>query len=76
MVFAKRTTVTWRLELNVDCPYCDEYQDVIDQFNEQELYLYIKTCESRKLKITHGSEDFVCTCKECNKEFVISKIEF
>lgn len=35
MVFAKRTKATWTVHLYIDCPYCDEWQDVFSTWNEQ-----------------------------------------
>ena len=57
------------LEVMVDCPYCDNYQDVFDDVSQVELDMFDCASEGRSL-------DIEATCKECKKEFELKKIYY
>lgn len=54
------------LEINVDCPYCYEYLDVLEQARE-----YLDNGEL-------SAQNIECeiTCPECKKDFIVTDINF
>jgi len=59
----------WSISLNVDCPYCEHYLDVLDDYSEQEMYDLAEIGESKKFK-----EGFEVICKKCKKEFIVNEV--
>lgn len=59
-------TAIWNLSLNVDCPQCGEYVNLLDDpdfFDGREL----EPCETR----TEHSRDVEVQCPNCEHEFVV-----
>lgn len=57
----------WRIQCNVECPYCERY---IDLYNEvQDSFEW--------LPAPGNSEDIevAITCPECNRDFSIQRVE-
>lgn len=59
-------TANWRVELNVDCPACEEYVNLLD---------HPDFWDCRQLSIAeHGTErsrDVAVTCPKCGHDFEV-----
>jgi len=53
-------------DIHVDCPYCDNWQDVTDDLQE---YL-----DENELRADECSAEV--TCEKCKKEFIVTKVEY
>jgi endogenous inhibitor of DNA gyrase (YacG/DUF329 family) len=63
----KRTTATWSLELNCDCPKCGEYVDLMDSASDHLTDSVFDICE-------HGTErtkNVDVYCPECGADFAV-----
>ena len=61
-----KVTATWTVELNTECPHCDEYIDLLD---DPDFW------DGRELSVaengTENSKDQPVTCPKCGHEFVV-----
>ena len=53
------------MEVNVDCPYCDEYQDILTNDSVREVLGYELSCKDADVEIV---------CTNCNKTFIVNEI--
>jgi hypothetical protein len=65
----KKATPTWRIELNVNCPYCDEWLDLMNILVD-EWEVMPRPGETRK------NIDIQVACSKCKREFTIDSIEY
>ncbi len=71
-----KTNATWKLDLDVTCPECGEYFDILPEYGEQECHTVLAVGESKKLDITEGREDLVVNCPSCDVEMAIEETEY
>lgn len=64
-----KTTATWTIELNCDCPKCEEYVDLLE---------FVDFWDGRSLDPgengTERSEDVDVVCPKCQHEFVVDLV--
>ncbi len=68
----RKTTANWSIELNVECPYCNHYFDVMNDYGEQEMFNTAQVGESKKFE----PDRFEVNCPECKKEFIINEVAY
>jgi len=61
----KKVDANTSLEVWVDCPYCENYQNVLDDVKESMGY-----------DLRAEDVDIEITCKECKKTFMIVDINY
>lgn len=64
----KKTMATWTIELNCDCPHCDERVDLLeyaDFWDAHDGSLEVGEHNSKR------SKDVKVTCPKCSKYFLI-----
>jgi hypothetical protein len=57
------TNANWSINLMANCPYCEEFQDIMGRWHEMDGWEYVKVGETKTLSIKEGNEDFICECK-------------
>lgn len=57
------------LEVMVDCPYCEHYQDVLGEVNEGVHDMFEEASRDRNL-------DIEVTCKGCKEVFELKRIYY
>lgn len=64
----KTTEAETHLEVWLNCPHCDTYQDRIEELKEyfDHWHLSADSCEA----------ELVCEEKSCKKKFVVNKIHY
>lgn len=66
----KTVTATWRLELNVYCPFCEDIVNLLDWESGIEREALPEICKSEK------DLDIEVECSECKKTFFVNETEF
>lgn len=62
----KETTAQTNLEVMVSCPYCDAYDDIIEQARET-FY---------DGELSQSNCELEITCSECKKEYIVTDIYY
>lgn len=61
-------TANWRIQCNVECPYCDNYIDLCSEINDSFEWLPSPG---------HTEDmDVEITCPKCKSDFNLQKIEY
>jgi len=60
----------WSIQLNVDCPHCENWFDILDDWSEQEMWGSVEIGETKVL-----DSDFEVTCPKCKKDFKITETQ-
>ena len=55
----------WHAHLRVECPYCEDYQEILYDEIIDEWWLIFPICESVE------NIDYIHKCTECEKEFKV-----
>lgn len=65
----KKTTARWSCELWLNCPHCDEFQEIeFIKIDEWWCYFKIATSETEL--------DYKHSCCECGKDFIVDSTEW
>lgn len=70
----KKTNADIILEINVECPHCEEYIHLLDLTEmTDDGYIYLRCLDEQ-----WGCKDFNETieCPGCNKEFIIEDVQY
>lgn len=65
---------SWSIEIYCDCPYCNEYIDLLDSRagNNDDGMLTSLLCE----EISHEPLKLECRCPECGESFIVNNIVY
>ena len=63
----KKTMASTHLDIKVDCPHCDNYQDVFEELRE---------CLGDDLRAEEIEEEIVCDNDKCGKTFLVTEIQY
>ena len=72
----KKTNANIRLEINVECPHCEEYINLLDLTEmTDDGYIHHRCLRDEE---RWGCKEFNETieCPECKKEFMIEDVEY
>lgn len=65
-------TATWSISLDIDCPFCNSYIDVIPTTDDcDEIADFWEQFSNDMGQCLHNSKDIGVTCPECHKKFII-----
>jgi phage FluMu protein Com len=64
----KKVEASWSVNLYVDCPHCNEFVDIFQEWSEQEMWGSVDIGETKEL----DDGDFDVTCPKCKKDFGVS----
>ena len=69
----KKATATWSAELWVECPHCEDYQEI--KFTDiDDWWCYFgDICESKNNGLEHEHE---CSNNYCQKVFTVNETEY
>jgi hypothetical protein len=63
----KTTEASTTLEIWVDCPYCDNHQEVAEE---------LKECLGYDLRADNIDEEITCDNSECLKTYIVENITY
>lgn len=63
----KKATASTNLEIWVDCPHCDNYQNVFEEIRER---------LGDDLRAENVDEEITCDDEDCGKTFLVTEIEY
>lgn len=63
----KKASATTYLEVWVDCPHCQNYQEVTDELREELV---------SDLTANHLDTEINCDNKECKKVYMVTKVTY
>lgn len=67
----KKVIADWSVDLYVNCPHCNNYFDILDEFQEQSMFEVADVCETKDISY----HDFEVKCDKCKKEFKIDEVQ-
>ena len=72
----KSAEADWKIDLNVECPHCGYYQDIMREIVEQEWP--VDFGERKDFNTEESDEELVVICgkSSCHKQFCISKTNY
>jgi len=66
----------WNISLDVTCPYCDEYQDIMSAWHEIDGWEVVQVGESKVLSCAVDDPEFQVECELCGKLFMIKDTSY
>lgn len=57
----RRPWANWNVSLNVECPWCNEEFDLVEQWSSN--------CDWPDVNIPSSGDQIECACPWCNEEF-------
>lgn len=70
----KKACASWSIQLNVDCPYCDNYMDLRENDDFESQVFHYELGKSYKENGLGKYDEF--ECDKCHKKFQLELIEF
>lgn len=72
----KKTNADIRIEINVECPHCEEYINLLelDEMVE-EGYIYVRCFPDGEQWGCNGLNETI-ECPECKKDFIIEDVQY
>ena len=62
----KKIIASWHINLHVDCPACNRYIDLLEQWSMDEMYDVVQVGETKDIDF-----EWEVICSECQEEFIV-----